>query len=498
MGKRSGIDEQIKALCESLKKEQTKTGGKQPIGYRLYMMRSGACYPTKGKGYYDLDPFEWPLGAPMGRAYLQFVDPSGKALPMSPPPQVRILAFGTPDDSSDEDSESDDADDNSDDNHDDQEAKAETKGDKAQAGEQSIDDSDPEQQTAKQKRANMRELDDLLIDESLGELLSESKAIKRKRERAKLSRHLGHVEQLTHYYELFDHMKTDMTRQLLTVSKVNKRTTDIQLQLIDKLEESLAKATHAQVVEKENGWAIVGTEALRTIADLGKTAMSSRAMLLADARPVAALPAKDETKSEALKEATEAKEIAKRTESLAQRTESLVHEMMALLKRHVPADTETKGGREEARPVEPPAQRAERPHVAQSSGTEKTTQATEKTEKDDPPRDPPPTGATGNPSSSAHSVPRESSANTSKHVALAKHPDPFVQSWRSIKRFIRWMSDADLMVFCSSVPMFRGLLSMLRAMTPYYKGPSVSLEQLAGAMPFGGSIALGGMLGAMP
>lgn len=36
MGKRSGIDEQIKALCESLKKEQTKTGGKQPIGYRLY------------------------------------------------------------------------------------------------------------------------------------------------------------------------------------------------------------------------------------------------------------------------------------------------------------------------------------------------------------------------------------------------------------------------------------------------------------------------------
>lgn len=155
---------------------------------------------------------------------------------MSPPPKCGSLAFGTPDDSSDEDSESDDADDNSDDNHDNhQEAKAETKGDKAQAGEQSIDDSDPEQQTAKQKRANMRELDDLLIDESLGELLSESKAIKRKRERAKLSRHLGHVEQLTHYYELFDHMKTDMTRQLLTVSKVNKRTTDIQLQLINNL-----------------------------------------------------------------------------------------------------------------------------------------------------------------------------------------------------------------------------------------------------------------------
>jgi len=60
------------------------------------------------------------------------------------------------------------------------------------------------------------------------------------------------------------------------------------------------------------------------------------------------------------------------------------------------------------------------------------------------------------------------------------------------------MSDADLMVFCSSVPMFRGLLSMLRAMTPYYKGPSVSLEQLAGAMPLGGSLQLGAALGAMP
>ena len=43
------------------------------------------------------------------------------------------------------------------------------------------------------------------------------------------------------------------------------------------------------------------------------------------------------------------------------------------------------------------------------------------------------------------------------------------------------MTDVDLLVFTSSVPMFRGFLSMLRALTPYYKGPSMSLDELTAA-----------------
>jgi hypothetical protein len=56
--------------------------------------------------------------------------------------------------------------------------------------------------------------------------------------------------------------------------------------------------------------------------------------------------------------------------------------------------------------------------------------------------------------------------------------DPFVQSWRSIKRFFRRMTDMDLLLFTSSAEMFRVFLAMLRALTPYYQGPSVSMDEL--------------------
>lgn len=57
--------------------------------------------------------------------------------------------------------------------------------------------------------------------------------------------------------------------------------------------------------------------------------------------------------------------------------------------------------------------------------------------------------------------------------------DPHVQSWRMIKRFIRRMTEFDLIAFTSSVPMFRAFLAMLRGMTPYYEGPKFSLDELA-------------------
>ena len=61
---------------------------------------------------------------------------------------------------------------------------------------------------------------------------------------------------------------------------------------------------------------------------------------------------------------------------------------------------------------------------------------------------------------------------------LIECKDPHVQSWRTIKRFVRRMTDLDLLMFTSSVPMFRAFLAMLRGMTPYYEGPKFSLDEL--------------------
>ena len=43
------------------------------------------------------------------------------------------------------------------------------------------------------------------------------------------------------------------------------------------------------------------------------------------------------------------------------------------------------------------------------------------------------------------------------------------------------MTDMDLVVFTSSIPMFRSFLAMLRALTPYYQGPSMSIDELMSA-----------------
>ena len=65
-----------------------------------------------------------------------------------------------------------------------------------------------------------------------------------------------------------------------------------------------------------------------------------------------------------------------------------------------------------------------------------------------------------------------------KSAALTLSQNPYVKSWRSIKSFVRRMTDMGLIVFTSSIPMFRSFLAMLRALTPYYQGPSMSLDEL--------------------
>ena len=66
----------------------------------------------------------------------------------------------------------------------------------------------------------------------------------------------------------------------------------------------------------------------------------------------------------------------------------------------------------------------------------------------------------------------------SKGASLTLSQNPYVKSWRSIKSFVRRMTDMDLMIFTSSIPMFRSFLAMLRALTPYYQGPLLSLDEL--------------------
>jgi hypothetical protein len=68
--------------------------------------------------------------------------------------------------------------------------------------------------------------------------------------------------------------------------------------------------------------------------------------------------------------------------------------------------------------------------------------------------------------------------DASKGASLTLSQNPYVKSWRSIKSFVRRMTDMDLMIFTSSIPMFRSFLAMLRALTPYYQGPSMSLDEL--------------------
>jgi hypothetical protein len=68
--------------------------------------------------------------------------------------------------------------------------------------------------------------------------------------------------------------------------------------------------------------------------------------------------------------------------------------------------------------------------------------------------------------------------DASKGSSLTLSQNPYVKSWRSIKSFVRRMTDMDLMIFTSSIPMFRSFLAMLRALTPYYQGPSLSLDEL--------------------
>ena len=136
--------------------------------------------------------------------------------------------------------------------------------------------------------------------------------------------------------------------------------------------------------------------------------------------------------------------------------------------------------------------------VADSQSTESTinpsveTDATENnskpTEEKTPTKVTPAKDQSGVDQSSSETDAAESNSNfteekTPTEAAPTKAPsgvdqNPYVKSWRSIKRFFRRMTDMDLILFTSSGEMFRVFMAMLRALTPFYQGPSVSMDEL--------------------
>ncbi len=87
-------------------------------------------------------------------------------------------------------------------------------------------------------------------------------------------------------------MKNDMLRQVLTVSKITQQQSEMHIMMMGRLKEEYEKfKPHPVVEDTKQTWGLVATEALKTIGELGKTAMTSRAMMLAEVtRP--ALPAR--------------------------------------------------------------------------------------------------------------------------------------------------------------------------------------------------------------
>jgi hypothetical protein len=265
-------------------------------------------------------------------------------------------------------------------------------------------------------------------------------------------------------------------------------------------------------------WAPVAVELLRTLGDLGKTAMSARALQLADPqRP--ALPSRSEP-DEVIRAATEAAEKsaqkiaesasaeAAQARAAAERAESRISAICARLEQALSANRSAvppspaapvvesvkvtppaapvvesvKAAPPPAAPVvesvkvtPPAAPVAESATATPSSGHPRASSDSDK------PDDPPPPAPSGGESAPPGPTPSDPGSAARSTALALRSQDPHVQSWRTIKRFVRRMTDFDLIAFTSSVPMFRGFLAMLRALTPYYKGPSMSLDELAAA-----------------
>ncbi len=517
-----GMSGQSKVKAQSVDQKINESAPHGSVGYKLFSADTNTYYPVRaiqGREFFKLGKgLESPAGVPTGTYQIHYIDAGGKPIYLSPLPTVRIgrsgaYRNGPTDDSADSESE------NVEDESEEESGKATTS-----------------------------------FDDTLATLIGAAGDVETKTKRHKLAGKMQKSKHIAETYELFDTMKSDMMRQILALSKISQKHNEIQLAITDKLKESLDKniATAANPESTKEIWAPVASELLRTIGDLGRTAMSARSLQPADPQKPA-LPPRSEP-DEVIRAATEAaeKSAQKAAEQMAQRAaesasaqaaqalavaeraESKISALFDRLEQVLstnraaappspaapvvesvkaapppaapvvesvkaappPAAPVVESATETPSPAAPVAESVEAapppaalvvdsatatppPAAPVVEATPRT--SSERTSDSDRPNEPPsPAAVAGESAPSGPPSPDPGAAARSAALAL-RSQDPHVQSWRAIKRFVRRMTDLDLLVFTSSVPMFLGFLSMLRALTPYYKGPSMSLDELSAA-----------------
>ncbi len=425
-------------------------------------------------------------------------------------------------------------------------------------------------------------------DVAMRDLLSQIDNLDAKKKRLRIAQSCQYGREMAEYYEFFDTMKRDMLKQSLIVAKIKEQQCEAHLQIMReyrRAEEQL-QSTQPPPVNQHTEWATVATQAIRTIGELGKELLTSRATKQiekqravterradegrksTDEKPArraaaeqttttvaavpgaaaAAVPAATVSTSlartapigamdaiEALcakmdrlfggagGQPPAAKTVVAQTESAIDPQTATIAATESITPTITPTVTPTvtptitpnleQSGRQadgcaegssfsmaDGRPSAKATPAMETPHAAVAptaarteaivapSVTPSVAPSVSQIERGADGSDEDPLGAkatespagTTSPTVNHIAEPPTETAQTgaSKGASLTLSQNPYVKSWRSIKSFVRRMTDMDLMIFTSSIPMFRSFLAMLRALTPYYQGPSLSLDEL--------------------
>jgi hypothetical protein len=431
-------------------------------------------------------------------------------------------------------------------------------------------------------------------DVAMRDLLSQIDNLDAKKKRLRIAQSCQYGREMAEYYEVFDTMKRDMLKQSLIVAKIKEQQCEAHLQIMReyrRAEEQL-QSTQPPPVNQHTEWATVATQAIRTIGELGKELLTSRAT-----KQIEKQRAATEQRADEGRKATDEKPARR---AAAEQTTTTVAAVQGVAVTAVPAATVSTslartapvgamdaiealcakmdrlfggaGGQPStSMPVVAQTESAIDPQTATSTATvsisitptitpnvtasitptitpnleqskrradgcaegsstsmtdgrpsAKATSAMEtshaamaptaaKTEAivapsvapsvtpsvapsvsqnergaDGSDEDPLGAKATESPAGTASPTVKQTAerptetaqTDASKGSSLTLSQNPYVKSWRSIKSFVRRMTDMDLMIFTSSIPMFRSFLAMLRALTPYYQGPTMSLDEL--------------------
>jgi hypothetical protein len=116
-------------------------------------------------------------------------------------------------------------------------------------------------------------------DVAMRDLLSQIDNLDAKKKRLRIAQNCQYGREMAEYYEVFDTMKRDMLKQSLIVAKIKEQQCEAHLQIMReyrRAEEQL-QSTQPPPVNQHTEWATVATQAIRTIGELGKELLTSRA-----------------------------------------------------------------------------------------------------------------------------------------------------------------------------------------------------------------------------